>query len=159
MFPQVKADSLESFRSQKIPQHFISTGKVLQKDGFEQLPGSSFHLRTSSSTALARFSDPHNLGLDWRSLTRDLPRRGVPFGALRRFQGLPFRPGPAGFKAQPTGGLSWVWELLWWKTCASYGHDQVLLSWMKDILYSMVSRCKQVVMTCWFTNMMIESYM
>lgn len=60
----------------------------------------------SAKLALQRFSDPANLSLDWRTVTRDLPRnspRFEGFGALgapylRRFRGLPFRPGPAGFQ-------------------------------------------------------------
>lgn len=59
----------------------------------------------SAKLALRRFSDPANLSLDWRTVTRDLPRNrsfegfgalGAPY--LGRFRGLPFRPGPAGFK-------------------------------------------------------------
>ena len=67
------------------------------------------HPRTSQGSAklaLQRLSDPANLSLDWRTVTRDLPRSpsfegfgalGAPY--LGRFRGLPFRPGPAGFKA------------------------------------------------------------
>lgn len=63
----------------------------------------------SAKLALQRFSDPAQLSLDWRTVTRDLPGTapsfegfgalaavGAPF--LGRFRGLPFRPGPAGFK-------------------------------------------------------------
>ena len=69
----------------------------------------------SAKLALQRFSDPANLSLDWRTVTRDLPRnspRFEGFGALGapylgRFRGLPFRPGPAGFQAGD--GRSGIW--------------------------------------------------
>ena len=48
-----------------------------------------------SSIALDRFSNPENLGRDWRSLTRDLP---APSALPRRFRYLPLTPGPNGFE-------------------------------------------------------------
>ncbi|OLQ01892.1 hypothetical protein AK812_SmicGene15314 [Symbiodinium microadriaticum] len=48
-----------------------------------------------SSIALERFSNPENLGRDWRSLTRDLP---APSALPRRFRYLPLTPGPRGFE-------------------------------------------------------------
>ena len=47
------------------------------------------------STALERFSDPENLGRDWRSLTFDVPPR-KPLQP-RRFRYLPLTAGPRGF--------------------------------------------------------------
>ena len=84
----------------------------------------------SAKLALQRFSDAANLSLDWRTVTRDLPRNSLRFegfGALGapylgRFRGLPFRPGPAGFKAGDGGDgrRSGIWGYL--------GH---LLRWAK----------------------------
>ncbi|CAJ1383274.1 unnamed protein product [Effrenium voratum] len=54
------------------------------------------HMQSSPAcTALHRFSQPENLGLDWRMLTKDLPK---PQALPGRFRGLPARPGPDGFK-------------------------------------------------------------
>ena len=86
----------------------------------------------SAKLALQRFSDPANLSLDWRTVTRDLPRnspRFEGFGALGapylgRFRGLPFRPGPAGFKAGDGRSGIWGWGL------SSFEMTQIVKGWI-----------------------------